>query len=154
MNPIPFFHFLCRSYGVKYKPCPCHSLEVKWGRGGVTICLVTQWRAPLDDCTWFRKASDNEIRLYCHWTRKEDNIRLQLIITDKRKTSLHDKSCRKKNRSACATGHCDSFNPLPPRRDWHVTSPYNINTFFSKQVMRIPKLIGHKILPWLNTKFS
>ena len=154
MSPILFFTFFVEVMGWSINPVPATPSEVKCGRGGVTICLVTQWRAPLGDCTWFRKVSDNEIRLYCHWTRKEDNIRLQLITTDKRKTSLHDKSRRKKNRSACTTGHCDSFNPLPPRRDWHVTSPYNINTLFSKQVMRIPKLIRHKILPWLNTKFS
>ena len=33
------------------------------------------------------------------------------------------------------------LNPLTPRSDWHVTSPYNIETLSSKQVMRIFKLI-------------
>ena len=33
------------------------------------------------------------------------------------------------------------FNPLTPRSDSHVTSPYNIHTLSSKQVMRIFKLI-------------
>ena len=32
-------------------------------------------------------------------------------------------------------------NPLTPRSDWHATSPYNIHTLSSKQVMRILKLI-------------
>ena len=32
-------------------------------------------------------------------------------------------------------------NPLTPGCDQHKTSPYNIHTFFSKQVMRIFKLI-------------
>ena len=34
-----------------------------------------------------------------------------------------------------------SANPLTPISDWHVTSPYSIHTLFSKQVMRILKLI-------------
>ena len=153
MSPILFFTFFVEVMGWSINPVPATPSEVKYGRGSVTIYLVTQWRALLGDCTWFRKVSDNEIRLYWHWTRKVNNSRLQSITSDKRRTSLHDKSPLK-NRSVCTTGHCDSFNPLPPRRDWHVTSPYNINTFFSKQVMRIPKLIRHKILPWLNTKFS
>ena len=33
------------------------------------------------------------------------------------------------------------FNLLTPRSDKHVTSPYSIRTLFSKQVMRILKLI-------------
>ena len=33
-----------------------------------------------------------------------------------------------------------SFNPLTPRSDKNVTSPYNIHTLLSKQVMRIFKL--------------
>ena len=33
------------------------------------------------------------------------------------------------------------LNPLTPRSDQHKTSPYNIHTFFSKQVMRTFKLI-------------
>ena len=32
------------------------------------------------------------------------------------------------------------LKPLTPRSDWHVTSPYNIHTLLSKQVMRILKL--------------
>ena len=32
------------------------------------------------------------------------------------------------------------FKPLTPRSDQHVTSPYNIHTLLSKQVMRIFKL--------------
>ena len=35
-----------------------------------------------------------------------------------------------------------SFNPLTPRTDKHVTSPYTIHTLFNKQVMRILKLIS------------
>ena len=33
-----------------------------------------------------------------------------------------------------------SFNPLITRTDKHVTSPYNIHTLLSKQVMRKLKL--------------
>ena len=33
------------------------------------------------------------------------------------------------------------FNPLTPRSDQHETSPYNILTLSSKQLMRIFKLI-------------
>ena len=37
------------------------------------------------------------------------------------------------------------FNPLTPRSDQHVTSPYNIHTLSSHQVMRILKLIRKKL---------
>ena len=33
------------------------------------------------------------------------------------------------------------FNPLTLKSDLHVTSPHNIHTLFSKQVMRIFRLI-------------
>ena len=39
------------------------------------------------------------------------------------------------------------FDLLTPRSDKHVTSPYSIRTLFSKQVMRILKLIRYKVLP-------
>ena len=39
------------------------------------------------------------------------------------------------------------FDLLTPRSDKHVTSPYSIRTLFSKQVMRILKLIKYKVLP-------
>ena len=39
-----------------------------------------------------------------------------------------------------------ALNPLNPRIDQHVTSPYYIYTLFSKQVMRILKLNRHKLL--------
>ena len=39
-----------------------------------------------------------------------------------------------------------SFNPLTPRTDKYVTSPYSIYTLFRKQVIRILKLIKYKIL--------
>ena len=42
-----------------------------------------------------------------------------------------------------------SLNPLTPRSDWQVTSPYNNLTLSSKQVMRIFKLIGSKLLSWI-----
>ena len=32
------------------------------------------------------------------------------------------------------------FNPLTPMSDQHRTSPYNINTISSRQVMRIKKI--------------
>ena len=37
-------------------------------------------------------------------------------------------------------------NPLTPRSDYHVTSPYSICTLSSKQVVRLLKLIRYKIL--------
>ena len=37
------------------------------------------------------------------------------------------------------------FNLLTPRSDGYLTSPSNIQALSSKQVMRIPKLISHKI---------
>ena len=36
----------------------------------------------------------------------------------------------------------NGFNPLTPRGDKHLTSPYNIRTLSSKQVIRKLKLIG------------
>ena len=42
--------------------------------------------------------------------------------------------------------HVSLINPLTPS-DKHVTSPYSIHTLFSKQVMRILKLIRYKVLP-------
>ena len=36
----------------------------------------------------------------------------------------------------------NDFNPLTPRGDKHLTSPYNIRTLSSKQVIRKLKLIG------------
>ena len=38
------------------------------------------------------------------------------------------------------------MNPLTPRSDLHVTSPYNIHQLSSKQVMRILKCIRYKLL--------
>ena len=43
--------------------------------------------------------------------------------------------------------HVSLINPSTPRSDKHVTSPYSIHTLFSKQVMRILKLIRYKVLP-------
>ena len=37
--------------------------------------------------------------------------------------------------------HTVTHNPLTPKSDEHVTSPYNIHTLFRKWVMRIFKLI-------------
>ena len=45
-------------------------------------------------------------------------------------------------------------NPLTPRSDWHVTSPYSIYTLSINEVVRLTWLIRYKILSWLNTKFS
>ena len=42
--------------------------------------------------------------------------------------------------------HVSLINPLTPS-DKHVTSPYSFHTSFSKQVMRILKLIRYKVLP-------
>ena len=39
------------------------------------------------------------------------------------------------------------LNPLTSRSDLHVTSPINIHSLFSKQVMRILKLTRYMILP-------
>ena len=46
-----------------------------------------------------------------------------------------------------------ALNPLTPRSDLHVTSPYNIHTLSNKEVMRILKLIRKRFLSWYNTKF-
>ena len=54
----------------------------------------------------------------------------------------------------CSTPRIGAFNPLNPRTDQHVISPYYIHTSSSKQVIRILKLITHKLLSWSNTKFS
>ena len=40
-----------------------------------------------------------------------------------------------------------SFNPLTPKSDLHVTSPSNINTLSSRQVMRIAKCISYSETP-------
>ena len=46
-------------------------------------------------------------------------------------------------------------NPLTPRSDKHVTSPYNIYTLYIQQTgSEITQTnIRYKILSWLNTKF-
>ena len=44
-------------------------------------------------------------------------------------------------------------NPLTPRSDYHVTSPHNIQTYSSKKVMRILRLIRLKLSSRSNTKF-
>ena len=36
------------------------------------------------------------------------------------------------------------FNPLIPKSDPYVNSPYNFNTLSSRQVMRIKKITGDK----------
>ena len=38
------------------------------------------------------------------------------------------------------------INPLTPQSDYHETSPYNIQTLISIQVMRRIKLIRQKLL--------
>ena len=45
----------------------------------------------------------------------------------------------------------DAFNPLTPMSDQDRTSPYNINTISSRQVMRIKKNISQGIVSWSNT---
>ena len=46
------------------------------------------------------------------------------------------------------------INPLTPRSDRNITSPHDVHTLSSKQVMRIFKLIRLKLLSGSNTKFS
>ena len=53
---------------------------------------------------------------------------------------------RTRTQTCLYPGHCCLFNPLNPRSDWHVTSPNDIHTSSSKQVMRILKLNRHKLL--------
>ena len=48
-------------------------------------------------------------------------------------------------------GH--TVNPLTPKSDQHVTSPYNIHSLSSKLVMRILKIIACNLLSWFNSKF-
>ena len=56
------------------------------------------------------------------------------------------------NHYKCLNFHIQ-YNPLTPRSDQHVTSPWNIHTLSSKQVMRILKLTKWKLLSWSNVKF-
>ena len=46
------------------------------------------------------------------------------------------------------------INPLTPRSDRNITSPHDVHTLSSKQVMRIFKLIRLKLLSGSNSKFS
>ena len=46
------------------------------------------------------------------------------------------------------------INPLIPRSDQYINSPYNFNILSSRQVMRIEKIINLGILSSYNTKFS
>ena len=46
------------------------------------------------------------------------------------------------------------INPLTPRSDRNITSPHNVHTLSSKQVMRMFKRIRLKLLSGSNTKFS
>ena len=48
----------------------------------------------------------------------------------------------------------ESVNLLTPRSDQYETSPSDILTLSSKQLMRIFKLIGEKLLSWSNDNFS
>ena len=43
-------------------------------------------------------------------------------------------------------GNLNGLNPLTPRSDSHVISPYNIHPLFSKLVLRILKCIRYKLL--------
>ena len=43
--------------------------------------------------------------------------------------------------------------PLTPKCDYHVTSPYKIDTLSSQLVMRIIKPIRWKLIAWSNTNF-
>ena len=45
-------------------------------------------------------------------------------------------------------------NSITPRSDQHVTSPFDVYMFSSKQLMRKLKLIWKKFLSWSYTKFS
>ena len=50
------------------------------------------------------------------------------------------------NKFKGANGSIKQINPSTSRSDQHETSPYNILTLSSKQVMRIFKLIRWKLL--------
>ena len=45
-------------------------------------------------------------------------------------------------------------NPLTPRSDQHINSPYNYNILSSRHVMRIKKIINQGISLGYNTKLS
>ena len=57
------------------------------------------------------------------------NSQSQHMYVNQQRKSLFEK-CRE-----------EMVNPLTPRSDWEVTSPYNIHTSSSKQLMGILKLI-------------
>ena len=44
-------------------------------------------------------------------------------------------------------------SPLTHGSDWQLTSPYNNLRLSSRQVMKILKLTGSKLLSWSDTKF-
>ena len=44
-------------------------------------------------------------------------------------------------------------NHLTPRNDIHLTSPYNIHTLSSKQVIRVLKTYHVEVVSWSNIKF-
>ena len=45
------------------------------------------------------------------------------------------------------------FYHFTPMGDQNRISPYNVNTMFRRQVMRIKKNINLEIISWSNTKF-
>ena len=49
---------------------------------------------------------------------------------------------------------CTYLDPLTPKSDQYINSPFNFNTLSSRQVMRIKKIINLGILSSYNTKFS
>lgn len=55
-------------------------------------------------------------------------ITIMLALTRKQPTLIHPVR--------------SDMNPLTPRGNCHVTSPYNINKLFSRHVMRVGKCIG------------
>ena len=68
---------------------------------------------------------------------KKENLQAQRSLIDKHYASLNQLEHLRD--SSISAKHL--INPLTPRSDEHVTSPYDIQTLSTKQVMRILKLI-------------
>ena len=79
------------------------------------------------------------VAIWCYLCRKFSLIRLwKLYLIKCRRILKLPKSMYLIFNTPC---HTVTYNPLTPKSDEHVTSPYNIHTLSCKWVMRIFKLI-------------
>ena len=86
----------------------------------------------------------SRMKLHFHLKKKRNQLQFTLV-TRQNPGNLEKSACLQISRPV---------NPLTPRSDWHVTSPYSIYTLSINEVVRLTWLIRYKILSWLNTKFS